>query len=89
MDAIFAKYDTDKDGKLTQREAVEAIVEAFQEVTCGDEGAVQHVKGLAEQGFVDADSDKDGLITAEEFGLVHTAVKMSLTQRINPILAAK
>ena len=89
MDAIFAKHDTDRDGKVNLKEATDAIVEAFQEMTNGDEEAVQHIKGLAEKGFEDADSDKDGLITAAEFGLVHTAIKTSLTVRINPMLSVK
>ena len=89
MDAIFAKHDADKDGKVNLKEATDAIVESFQEMTNGDEDAVQHIKGLAKKGFEDADNDKDGLITAAEFGLVHTAIKMSLTTRINPILTVK
>lgn len=89
MEAIFVKYDADKDGKINLEETRKALVEAFAEMINGEEEIAQFIEEITERGFVDVDSDKDGFITAPELKLLYGAMNASLTQRVNPLLSQK
>jgi Ca2+-binding EF-hand superfamily protein len=60
-EAIFARYDTDGDGRLTADEVTEAIAGMFPAAEVND------LSGIVKALFVTYDTDHDGLLSMTEF----------------------
>ncbi|MEV5831847.1 EF-hand domain-containing protein [Spirillospora sp. NPDC052242] len=61
FEAVFARYDTDGDGRLTEEEVAAAVASLFPAAEVGDLSPV--VKAL----FADYDTDGDGSLSVAEF----------------------
>ncbi|GAA4128011.1 EF-hand domain-containing protein [Actinomadura keratinilytica] len=59
--AVFARYDTDGDGRLTVEEVTAAIAGMFPAAEVND------LSGIVGALFAEYDTDKDGWLTADEF----------------------
>ena len=59
--AVFARYDTDGDGRLTAQEVTAAIAGMFPAAEVND------LSGLVNSLFVKYDVDQDGLLSVTEF----------------------
>lgn len=64
-EAVFARYDTDGDGQLTEQEVTAAIASLFPATEVDD------LSGLAKALFAEYDTDDDGLLSVTVF--VHLA----------------
>ncbi|GLZ15545.1 hypothetical protein Acsp04_57800 [Actinomadura sp. NBRC 104425] len=60
-EAVFARYDTDGDGRLTVEEVTAAIAGMFPAAEVND------LSGIVGALFAEYDTDKDGRLTADEF----------------------
>lgn len=60
-EAVFARYDTDGDGRLTVDEVTAAISGMFPAAEVND------LSGLVKALFVQYDVDRDGLLSVTEF----------------------
>lgn len=60
-EAVFARYDTDGDGRLTVDEVSAAIAGMFPAADVND------LSGLVKALFVEYDTDHDGLLSVTEF----------------------
>lgn len=60
-EAVFARYDTDGDGRLTAHEVTAAIAGMFPEAEVND------LSGLVKALFSEYDTDGDGLLSVTEF----------------------
>ncbi|GAA0319547.1 EF-hand domain-containing protein [Actinoallomurus spadix] len=60
-EAVFARYDTDGDGRLTVDEVTAAIAGMFPAAEVND------LSGLIRALFVQYDTNRDGLLSAAEF----------------------
>ncbi|GAA4095719.1 MULTISPECIES: EF-hand domain-containing protein [Actinomadura] len=60
-EAVFARYDTDGDGRLTVEEVTAAIAGMFPAAEVND------LSGIVRALFAEYDTDNDGLLTATEF----------------------
>jgi Ca2+-binding EF-hand superfamily protein len=59
--AVFARYDTDRDGRLTVDEVTEAIAGMFPAAEVND------LSGIVKALFAEYDTDHDGLLSVTEF----------------------
>lgn len=60
-EAVFARYDTDGDGQLTQDEVTAAIAGLFPATEVAD------LSGIVKALFAEYDTDGDGLLSVNEF----------------------
>lgn len=60
-EAVFARYDTDGDGRLTADEVTAAVAGMFPA------SAVNDLSGIVRALFAEYDVDHDGFLTAAEF----------------------
>jgi Ca2+-binding EF-hand superfamily protein len=60
-EAVFARYDTDRDGRLTVDEVTAAIAGLFPSADVND------LSGLVKALFGEYDADHDGLLSLTEF----------------------
>ncbi len=60
-ESVFAKYDTDGDGRLTEAEVTAAIAGMFPAAEVDD------LSGIVKALFATYDTDHDGLLSASEF----------------------
>lgn len=61
-ESVFARYDTDGDGRLTADEVTAAIAGMFPAAEVND------LSGIVKALFVNYDTDHDGLLSVTEFG---------------------
>ncbi len=60
-EAVFARYDTDGDGQLTQDEVAAAVAGLFPAAEVAD------LSGIVKALFAEYDTDGDGLLSVKEF----------------------
>ncbi|MFD0689854.1 EF-hand domain-containing protein [Actinomadura fibrosa] len=60
-EALFARYDTDGDGQLTETEVTAAVASLFPAAEVDD------LSGLVKALFAEYDTDLDGLLSVTEF----------------------
>jgi Ca2+-binding EF-hand superfamily protein len=60
-ESVFARYDTDRDGRLTVDEVTQAIAGMFPAAEVND------LSGIVKALFAEYDTDQDGLLSVTEF----------------------
>jgi Ca2+-binding EF-hand superfamily protein len=60
-EAVFARYDIDGDGQLTEQEVTDAVASLFPATEVAD------LSGLVRALFAEYDTDQDGLLSVTEF----------------------